>query len=101
MHLCSYVRGNVYVGLEEGNLSVVDPVNPRCDMHVGEGPVRFCVCVMGEVWVGCEDTLYRLDPESYTLKVCERVLVFYYSILYMYVCSSCLSGPCVNSLSSV
>ena len=57
---------------------MLDSANPStCPHHyvvVGSSAVRCCVCVMGDVWVGCEGTMYRLDSETNSMKVCTYVL---------------------------
>lgn len=60
------------VGLETGMVCVLEsssPTSPRCDVQVGKDPVCFCLNVMGDVWVGCGETIYRLDLHTHTAKV--------------------------------
>lgn len=72
-HLCRHFEGSVYVGLADGTLAILDARDPtsapRHSVMVGGGAAKTCVCVLGEVWVGCEGSLYRLDPSNHTLKV--------------------------------
>ena len=72
--LCRHWQGSVHVGLADGTLAVLDACDsgagPRQSVAVGTGPVRSCVCVLGQLWVGCEGSIHQLDLQTYSLKVC-------------------------------
>lgn len=75
--LCSHLNGSVYVGLGSGVLVVFEAYEalqsrPRWSVTVGSAAVRCCTCVLGEVWIGSGNTLYRVDPINHTLKVCHK-----------------------------
>lgn len=78
---CRHLDGAVYVGLADGTLVVLDACqptpSPRHSVVVGGGAVRACVCVMGEVWLACEGSLYRLDLVTHDLKVGYSVRIKY------------------------
>ena len=60
------------IGLENGTVSILDsaaPSSPRTNVYIGDEAVQFCVHVMGEVWVGSDDTLYRLNLQTHMTKV--------------------------------
>lgn len=77
--VCRHLQGSVYVGLADGTLAVLDASDPtstpRHSIAVGSGAVRSCVCVLGELWVGCEGSIYRLDLQTRSLKVCDEMVV--------------------------
>ncbi len=63
----------MYVGLADGTLVLLDACDPapspRHTVMVGTGPVRGCVCVMGQLWVACGGSLFCLDQTTFDLKV--------------------------------
>lgn len=62
------------MGLADGTLAILDSADPasapRHTVAVGGGAVRSCVCVLGQLWVGCEGSVYQLDLQTHSLKVC-------------------------------
>lgn len=70
----------MYVGLGDGTLAELDASDPTTSssfhrVEVGSEPVRCCVSVMGELWVSCEGSFYRLDPATHSVKVRIAVVV--------------------------
>ena len=93
-------------GMGDGTLTILDandPVSgPRHCMVVGSGPVRCCVCVMGELWVGCEGSICLVDPATYTVKVCTRYCTMYITCIfqcnYYYEHITCILHACRSTI---